>query len=64
MDSRKSLRPNFRYGGLKKVFEDEGAAQRSYAMTAKIRVGESSGRKASFWLETFDTAENTGSDEF
>ena len=49
IDSRKPLQPNFRKGGMKKVLEEEIAAQRNYATTAGICVEESFGAKTSFW---------------
>ena len=63
MDSRKPLRPNFRKGGMKKVLEEATTAKRNYATTAGIRVGESSGAKASFWLEVVEIPEKTDSNE-
>ena len=44
---------------MKKVLEETVAAQRSYVTTTRIRVGETSGVKGSFWLEVLVTPEKT-----
>ena len=44
------------------MLEETMASQRSYATTAWIRVGESSGVKGSFWPEVLVTAEKSGLD--
>ena len=48
---------------MKKVLEEEIAAKNNYATTAGIRVGESSGAKASFWPELLENPEKTDSNE-
>ena len=48
---------------MKKVLEEELAARSNYATTAGIRVGESSGAKASFWPEVLENPEKTDSND-
>ena len=43
---------------MKKEVEETTTPQRNFAVTARIRVGESSRVKESFWLEIVRTAEN------
>ena len=62
MDLQKPLRMNFQIDSMKKVLE-EMAARSKYVMTARIRVGETSGVKTSFWLQVLETMTKTGSDE-
>ena len=63
MDSRNPLRPNFRKGGMKKVLEEEMAVRSNYVTTTGIRVGDSSGAKASFWPEVLENPEKINSSE-
>ena len=63
MDSQKPLRPNFRKGGMKKVLEEEIAANHNYVITAGIGVSESFGAKTSFWPELLNNPERTDSNE-
>ena len=46
-----------------KVLEEEIVAKSNYATTIGIRVGESSGAKASFWPEVLENTEKTDSNE-
>jgi hypothetical protein len=48
---------------MKKVLEEELAARSNDATTVGICVGESSGAKASFWLQVLGNTEKTDSNE-
>ena len=48
---------------MKKVLEEEVATRSNYATTVRICFGESSGAKASFWLEVLENPEKTNSNE-
>ena len=48
---------------MKKVLEEEVATRSNYATTVRICFGESSGAKASFWLEVLENPERTNSNE-
>ena len=48
---------------MKKVLEEELAVRSNYVTTAGIRVGKSSGAKASFWLDALENPEKTDSNE-
>ena len=48
---------------MKKVLGEEIATRSNYATTARIRVGESSGAKVSFWPEVLEIPEKTDSNE-
>ena len=45
------------------MLEEEIAAKSNYTTTAGIRVGESSGAKASFWPDALENPEKTDSNE-
>ena len=63
MDSQKSLRPNFRKGGMKKVLEEEMVERSNYTTTAGMRVGETPRGKSFFWPKVLEISEKTDFDE-
>ena len=48
---------------MKKVLEEEIAAKRNYVTNARVRVGETSREKSSFWPEVLEISEKNDSNE-